>query len=428
MAGTTPNAAQYINSTAVGSGTNGPATAQLGLSINHQKQNYLTTTQVGEIDGLYSYVRQGGPNSDAGGMLIDVASAGNGFTAILEGVSTLLNSSGVTQRAIRTQIGAHNPQSSDYFGLLLQADNGTSKTGLRIADTPGQGQWTNFIEGFLSGSANFIVTNAGNVFAAAGMVTGPGGVINVQGYTTATSAGGAWLMWNKNSGDGATWLLNQKGGGSGGFHVGQLDTAGNVTDQLVVDSNGLTTFSNGLTFATSPAPSSNTDLSRHIALYPGLVGFSVTSGRLNYVLPTGNAHTMMIGTTDIASFAGAAIALNAPTTLPSATISSALKLSGALSGIAPAVVGGTAYTVSATDYVLLLAGSGTLTLTLPAAASNAGRILILKNAVAFAVNSASANVFPFAGGAAGTAIMPVGPSKFCWLQCDGSSWQTMMAN
>jgi hypothetical protein len=391
------------------------------LSINHYKQNYLTTTQVGEIDGLYSYVRQGGPNSDAGGILVDVASAGNGFTAILEGVSTrMAPTTGASVQAIRAQLGAHNPQSNDSFGLLLEADLATSKTGLRISDSPGSGAWTNFIEGFLSGSANFIVTSAGNVFANAGMVTGPAGAINVQGHTSTTSAGGTWLMWNKNSGDGATWLLNQKGGGSGGFTLGEIDTAGTVTNRLAIDSTGMTTFYNGLTFPTSPAPSSNTDLSRHIALYPGLVGFSVTGGRLNYVLPAGNAHKMMVAGTDVASFATSSIDLNAPV--------SSLKLNGALSGVAPAVIGGTTYTVSATDVTLLLAQSGTLTLTLPTASSNTGRILILKNAVAFAVISASANVFPFAGGGAGTAIMPAGPSKFCWLQCDGANWQTMMAN
>jgi hypothetical protein len=94
----------------------------------------------------------------------------------------------------------------------------------------------------------------------------------------------------------------------------------------------------------------------------------------------------------------------------------------------PTILGGTSYTVSATDYTLIIAGSGTFTLTLPTSVGNVGRVLILKNAVAFAVNSASGNVFPFTGGAAGTAIMPVGPSKFCWLQCDGTNWQMMMAN
>jgi hypothetical protein len=102
---------------------------------------------------------------------------------------------------------------------------------------------------------------------------------------------------------------------------------------------------------------------------------------------------------------------------------------GGITVTPPTIISGTTtYTVTATDYTLIIAGTGTFTLTLPTSVGNVGRILILKNAVAFAVNSASSNVFPFAGGAAGTAIMPVGPSKFCWLQCDGTNWQMMMAN
>lgn len=263
-----------ITDTAAGSGVNGPATAQLGLAINHQKASYLTTSAVGEIDGIYVTVRQGGPGSDTGGLVVDVGNTGNGFSAVLEGITTqMAPTTGTTQRAIRVQAAAINPQASQYTGMLLQAQNATSSQAILINDVAGQGQWTNFIEGWLGGSQNFVVTNAGAVSTAGG-------------------------IYNR----------------------------------------------------------------------------------------------------------------------------------GPLFSVAPTIIGGTSYTVSATDFTLLIAGSGAMTLALPTASANAGRILVIKNAVAFAVNSASANVFPFAGGSAGTAIMPAGPSKFCWLQCDGTNWQTMMAN
>ena len=264
-------AAHAITSIAQGSGTNGPATAQIGLNVNHSKSNYLTTTQVGEIDGLYSYVRQGGPNSDAGGVVIDVASAGNGFIAVLEGVSSYLNAAGAPTRQVRVQLGSLNVQAPQFFGALLQAQLGVSSQGLLINDVPGQGSFTNFIEGWLSGSQNFVVTNAGAVIAQGGITT------------------------------------------KGALVVGP-----------------------------------------------------------------------------------------------------------------PAIVATNTYTVSATDYTLIMAGSGTMTVTLPT--PSVGRILILRNGVAFAVNSASANVYPFSGAALGSIIMPAGPAKFCWLQGDGTQWQTLMAN
>ena len=54
-----------------------------------------------------------------------------------------------------------------------------------------------------------------------------------------------------------------------------------------------------------------------------------------------------------------------------------------------------------------------------------GRRLILRNIASFAVNSASANVVPLAGGAAGTAILPATPGAWCELVFDGTDWQTM---
>ena len=210
------DAAQFITSTAQGSGVDGPQTAQIGLNINHQKLNYLTTSVAGELDGLYITVRQGGPGSDVGGLLVDVGNTGSGFSAILEGVSQqMAPTTGAIQRAIRAQIGGLNPQSNDYVGLYLEAQNAVSNTGILISDAPGQGNWTTFIEGWLSGSQNFVVYNNGGVFAAGGLLIGTGGQINVQGHLSAT-APGAYLAFNRGGGDGVTYLLNNKGGGTSG--------------------------------------------------------------------------------------------------------------------------------------------------------------------------------------------------------------------
>lgn len=58
--------------------------------------------------------------------------------------------------------------------------------------------------------------------------------------TSAQSIGaqGAFLQWNRGSGDGATWLINQKGGGQGGIRFGESDTSNNFTERMRIDSLG----------------------------------------------------------------------------------------------------------------------------------------------------------------------------------------------
>lgn len=88
----------------------------------------------------------------------------------------------------------------------------------------------------------------------------------------------------------------------------------------------------------------------------------------------------------------------------------------------------TTYTVAATDsYLFLTSGGPTLTLTLPTPASNNGRVLYFKAVTGGGFNtvSASANVFPLGGGAAGTAILSSTTGSWCTLVCDGSGWIIM---
>jgi hypothetical protein len=55
-------------------------------------------------------------------------------------------------------------------------------------------------------------------------------------------------------------------------------------------------------------------------------------------------------------------------------------------------------------------------------------LLSLKLIAAFAVNSASANVVPLAGGAAAAPILTGAAGKYATLQSDGTNWQIMAAN
>lgn len=85
------------------------------------------------------------------------------------------------------------------------------------------------------------------------------------------------------------------------------------------------------------------------------------------------------------------------------------------------------YTQLIDDYSLIVTTTAP-TITLLSAATYSGKILLIKNITATAVISASANVIPLAGGAAGTAILAATAGKFAMLQSDGTNWQIMMAN
>lgn len=85
------------------------------------------------------------------------------------------------------------------------------------------------------------------------------------------------------------------------------------------------------------------------------------------------------------------------------------------------------YTVASSVTSVIANYAGTTTLTLPAAASYTGRILFVRTIQAQTVVSASSNVVPVAGGAAGTAILAATAGKWAMLQSDGTNWQIMAA-
>ena len=81
------------------------------------------------------------------------------------------------------------------------------------------------------------------------------------------------------------------------------------------------------------------------------------------------------------------------------------------------------FSVAATDVWIINNKSGSsCTATLPAAASYTGRILRFQNYQAQTLISASSNVVPLVGGAAGTAILAGVAGETCTLVSDGSNW------
>jgi hypothetical protein len=86
------------------------------------------------------------------------------------------------------------------------------------------------------------------------------------------------------------------------------------------------------------------------------------------------------------------------------------------------------FTVAATECWLICNGAASITVTLPTASTNAGRQINLKTIAAFTVVSASSNVVPLAGGAAGTAILAATAGRYAKLISDGTNWIIMEAN
>jgi hypothetical protein len=84
-------------------------------------------------------------------------------------------------------------------------------------------------------------------------------------------------------------------------------------------------------------------------------------------------------------------------------------------------------TVASNDIYLNCNRSGTITLTLPSAASFPGRLIYIKT-INNNVISNIANVIPLAGGNAGQAILDATAGKWCTLMSDGTDWIIIQAN
>ena len=106
---------------------------------------------------------------------------------------------------------------------------------------------------------------------------------------------------------------------------------------------------------------------------------------------------------------------------------STLTVNGGFAAKSPSNVNAATYTVAATDYSLRFTTTN-CTVTLPAAASFPGRILILNTITANSVTSNASNVIPLGSDTAGTAILAATLGKFAQIQSNGTNWITLTAN
>jgi hypothetical protein len=83
------------------------------------------------------------------------------------------------------------------------------------------------------------------------------------------------------------------------------------------------------------------------------------------------------------------------------------------------------FTVAAGDNWIIVNKGSACVVTLPSAANFPNREIMMKVITAHAVTSASSNVVPLAGGAAGTAMLSGTAGRWCTLVSDGTNWIIM---
>jgi len=99
------------------------------------------------------------------------------------------------------------------------------------------------------------------------------------------------------------------------------------------------------------------------------------------------------------------------------------------SGISLPLATNTGATLTITDaHHTIIQTTAASVYTLPTASSYTGRCLRIVTQFAGTVTSASSNVVPLAGGAAGTAILAATAGKWADLQSDGTNWVIVAAN
>ena len=84
-------------------------------------------------------------------------------------------------------------------------------------------------------------------------------------------------------------------------------------------------------------------------------------------------------------------------------------------------------TVALTDRYIICNRAGTVTLTLPAAATYPGYEFTVKTITANTVVSASSNVVPVTSATAGTAILAATAGRWADLRSDGTNWVIVRA-
>jgi hypothetical protein len=237
-------------------------------------------------------------------------------------------------------------------------------------------------------------------------------------------------------------------------------TSGNISfiSGAAQNSTGTTTISTGaasnvssgsLTLSTGTVGATSTSASGSITIATGVpanttgaaISGNITINTANTNSSgagTGGTVTITAGNGSGSSGVGGSITLNAGTGVSTGTISlaatsgnvsigrsgSTTTLSGQVNNSLHSPILKTAsFTVGAGEYNFNVTGTATVTVTLPTA--TAGRTINIVNKAAFAINSASSNVYPRTSNTLGTAICAASAGSWATLVANGTNWYIM---
>ena len=180
----------HIQSTATGSGRNGPGNADIGTSVSLVKKNKQSGAAYGEMDGQYIIVQQGGPaptsrqnSSDWAGILVDSSGYGNcGHGFAIETALRNMDASGNVLYQVQSQVGgietnwaAFNPDGSlngtplgtrYVFGFNAQMLTGQGDVAYLIE---GANLWTSALRvGSLDSGSSFDLRATGEFWQGSG--------------------------------------------------------------------------------------------------------------------------------------------------------------------------------------------------------------------------------------------------------------------
>jgi hypothetical protein len=254
---------------------------------------------------------------------------------------------------------------------------------------------------------------------------------NGTGYTLNTLGFGSGISVTNGSGTitiGNTGVLSFSAGTTGltpsTASTGAVSLAGTL-----IAANGGTGFSSyaigDLLYAnTTTTLAKLADVATGNALISGGIGVAPSYGKIGLtthvsgILPVANGGTGTATATANTVFAGPTSGASAP---PSFRSLVAADITG-LTFSAP-VTKTADFSVAVSDLWLINNKSGsTCTVTLPTASAYTGRILHFQNYQVQALVSASSNVVPISGGAAGTSILVASSGDQATLVSDGTNW------